>query len=148
MPGTPLRTKLRRDVIAAGGVEALLARIAAGETISKIAKDFGVSRPMMSIFLSKNAGRDAVVAAQKSAAGALVDQALEIADSATHDDDRAARLKIDVRKWLAGRLDPETFGEKTGPLVEVNLGALHLEALKKVEAAAKGPGLAAIPAAE
>jgi len=46
--------------------------------------------------------------------------------------ERADRLKIDVREWLAGTWDREQFSEHGKANVNVNL--LHLEALKHANA--------------
>jgi hypothetical protein len=44
-----------------------------------------------------------------------------------------ARLRIDSRKWLAGVDDPDRFGTKQTQ-VNISLGGLHLDALRKVQA--------------
>lgn len=141
MAGTPVERRLTREVRESGGIEGLLAKIASGVTITKLGKDFGVSRNFMSTWLSKTAGRERIDAAKREAAAALVDECLEIADDAVQDrDDRTAKLRIETRRWLAGRLDPETFAEQRAPLVEFNLGELHLDALRAVEARVKAAG--------
>lgn len=60
------------------------------------------------------------------------DEALEIADSATVEDVQVARLRVDTRKWRAGKLAPKSYGDKAtfehtgkdgGPMVvEVVIG--------------------------
>jgi len=40
-----------------------------------------------------------------------------------------ARLQVDTRKWMASKLDPENFGEKSME-VNISVGDLHLQALK------------------
>jgi hypothetical protein len=35
---------------------------------------------------------------------------------------------------MAGKLDPDNFGEKQGPQVNISIGDLHLQALKHVQA--------------
>lgn len=45
-----------------------------------------------------------------------------------------ARVSIDARKWLASRMDPKTYGDKQGPLVNIQLTDLHLGSLRKVVA--------------
>jgi hypothetical protein len=68
--------------------------------------------------------------AREQAAANLADETLEIADAATNEDERVARLRIDTRKWLASKWAPSTFGEHRGPAVQVNIGDLHLKAVR------------------
>ncbi len=133
MASNPVRAELQRKVNENGGITRLLERIAAGETITNIAKEYGVSRPTLSLLLTRKAGTDKVAAARKEAAAALADQCLNIADACNHDNDRAAKQQIGVRQWLAGRMDPEAWGDKQGPLVNVNVEQLHLDALRRAQ---------------
>jgi hypothetical protein len=48
--------------------------------------------------------------AREAQADTLFDEVLEIADSANQADDR--RVKIDARKWMAGKLRPKVYGDK------------------------------------
>jgi len=38
---------------------------------------------------------------------------LDIADSATNQDYQVARLRVDARKWIASKLLPNKYGERT-----------------------------------
>jgi hypothetical protein len=62
------------------------------------------------------------------------DQIIEIADSV--DDPQKARVQIDARKWVAGKLRPNRYGDKVG--VEHNVGET-LEAMILASMAPKEP---------
>ena len=41
-----------------------------------------------------------------------------------------ARVTIDTYKWLASKLDPHTYGNAVVPQDEIDITAMHLEALR------------------
>lgn len=67
------------------------------------------------------------------------DRATQYANAANPEWVQVARLQVDNAKWRAAMADPKTYGERRGGDVTVNvsLGALHLDALRKVSASAK-----------
>ena len=76
--------------------------------------------------------------ARKVAAETLVGETLEIADGVKHPEDvPKAKLQTQVRQWLASRYDPDTFGDKSGPTVNISLGDMHVQALKDITNKAK-----------
>lgn len=125
----------------AGGVDAILDRVANGETMMDIAaslsrsEGFGAHSPvMLSNWLREDPQRaERLLQARARAASSLAEQSLVIADSATPEGVQVARLQVDVRKWLASKYDPNTFGDKQAA-VEINIGQLHVDALRKVNA--------------
>lgn len=136
MPGTPVKARMIRDITESGGYERIIERIAGGETLVKIAPEFGVSRSFLSGHLNKKF-KPQMAAARKEAASVLAEQALTIADAIdpeTPGSEKAAKVQIETRRWLAGRLDPEQFGEQQqGPSVQINLGDVHLSSLRDLE---------------
>ena len=125
MAGRPKRAELVKAVAAAGGEDALISRVESGETIAAIAGTLGVSRPMLSTYLNRNAdAKERITRAREASAHALVEEALAIADSATHDDDRAKRLQVSMRQWLAGKFNRERYGD--GPMVAVSVQTENL----------------------
>lgn len=50
--------------------------------------------------------------AKQEQADALFEDVLNIADAAQMSDHQVARLKIDTRKWMAGKLRPKVYGDK------------------------------------
>lgn len=51
--------------------------------------------------------------ATEERASAMVEDMLEIADSATAEDVQVARLQVDSRKWLASKLRPKKYGDSS-----------------------------------
>jgi len=78
--------------------------------------------------------------ARRLSAHALVEDAQAIVDTAAVDPSRegiaAAKVQADLRTWRAARYDRETFGEKSAHSVTLDLGQLHLDALRQRAAAA------------
>lgn len=50
--------------------------------------------------------------AKEEQADTIFQEVLEIADTATNEEVNVARLKIDARKWMAGKLRPKVYGDK------------------------------------
>ena len=125
----------------AGGVDEILDRIANGETMVSVAasltpmEGFGPHSPtMLSNWLREDQQRaERLLQARARAASSLAEQSLHIADSANPDNVQVARLQVDVRKWLASKYDPAGFGDQKAQ-VEINIGQLHVDALRKVNA--------------
>ncbi len=64
------------------------------------------------------------------AAGRLAEDTLGISDTATQQNAQVAKLRVDTRRWLAARYDPEAFGDRQVPLVAINLTQLRIDALR------------------
>ena len=63
--------------------------------------------------------------AREAQADTLFDEVLEIADSDRQSDDR--RVRIDARKWMAGKLRPKVYGDKVQTeLTGANGGAIEV----------------------
>jgi hypothetical protein len=124
------------DIDKMGGVDAIIQRVADGDSIKNIADQLGISRSFLSWKINKMPGvKDRLVQARKSRADRWAEEALEIADGVEEDPNKInkAKLRIDTRKWLAGVDDPDRFGTKQTQ-VNISLGGLHLDALRKVQA--------------
>ena len=50
--------------------------------------------------------------AREAQADALFDDCIDIADTATLEEVQQARLRIDTRKWMAGKLKPKKYSDK------------------------------------
>ena len=96
-----------------GGMDVVLDRIAACETLTSVAGSLGVARHVLGNLLNKDPQwRGALRLARQSAADALAEEALEIADRATNATAGTARLQINARIWLAARYHPEVYGRQ------------------------------------
>lgn len=118
-----------------GGDDVLLGRVADGESVSAIMRDFdGVSRSMFYLWVRKDPERRAAwEAAKESSSHALVDQAMEIVDEPALLPADVSRNKnrVDFRKWLAGKRNQQEYGDAPAEInVGLTLGESFLEALK------------------
>jgi len=50
--------------------------------------------------------------AREAQTEALAEQIIPIADDATEEDAQVARLRVDVRKWIASKILPKKYGDK------------------------------------
>jgi len=122
--------------------EDVLELVEKGVPIEVICKETGISKKAFNEHFS-GAGGPAFARARARAADSLAVETLGIADRESGDVQRD-RLRVDVRKWLAGKWAPEVYSERLGPNVQVNLGTLHLDALRSVNAL-KSPDTDDIP---
>jgi hypothetical protein len=74
--------------------------------------------------------------ARIEAADALVEQGLEMVDALDGDSSTneisATREKVNYRKFVAGSLNQNRYGTRPQNNVTVNIGDMHLDALKKI----------------
>jgi SpoVK/Ycf46/Vps4 family AAA+-type ATPase len=93
-------------------VEAVCERIANGESLRAICMD--ASMPAMSSvfkWLSEDeAFSDQYARAREAQADTHFDEIVHIAD--TEEDPQRARVRIDARKWTAGKQRPKKYGDK------------------------------------
>ncbi len=103
-------------------------RLADGESLRRICRDDGYpDKATVFRWLGVNPTfRDQYARSREAQADALFDEILDIADDGTNDtyiDDNGkprvdqdviarSRLRVDVRKWMAGKLRPKVYGEK------------------------------------
>lgn len=71
-----------------------------------------------------------MAAVRPDRAESLVDQAQDMLDGATVANIPVVREQAKQRQWLAGKADPERYGEKQVS-VQINMGNLHLDALRQ-----------------
>lgn len=89
-------------------------RIADGESLRSICDDKQMpSRTSVFKWLSNSAElANQYARAREEQADAIFDDVKDIADMAKPEDVQVARLRIDARKWMAGKLRPKKYGEK------------------------------------
>ena len=124
-------------------------RLAEGETLRSICRDKGM--PDKATILrwladkKKADFRDQYALAREMQADALFDEALEIADDAVgdwavdkdgkktldHEHVQRSRLRVDTRKWAAGKLAPKRYGDKLD--LGGSIGIRHEDALKDLK---------------
>lgn len=139
MPGRPVLRRLEKQIANEGGDEFLLAQVASGLSIDKIMRPFNLCRTMFYQWVH-NGGpeREAAWAQAKvESADALVEDGLNLLDDlADTVDPTSAQVSLaghraNYRKWLAATRNRAVYGEdKSGVSVNLNIGQLHLDALR------------------
>lgn len=136
MASNPIEAQMWANIDKMGGVDRIIERVAEGDSLKIIAEQLGISRSFLSWKVNAIPGvKERLVQARKSRADKWAEEAIEIADGVDPDPNQInkARLRIDSRKWLAGVDDPDRFGTKQAQ-VNISIGGLHLDALRKVQA--------------
>lgn len=125
---------INKKIHNAGGEEAVLDQIASGGTVRSLCRVLGVSTSAFYDWVDRGGQtrQDAFARARARGAYSTVDEALEIADSADREDIQVAKLRVETRRWLAGKANPEAFGDKAQE-ININLGDITLSALRKRE---------------
>ena len=129
MAGRPARRQMLQALDQVGEPW-ILEQVANGRTLGSIAGEIGISRSKLNGWLLEDARRDYYARAQEQAAGALVDQSLEIVDGADPQTVQVAKLRADTRRWIAGKLHREQWGEREGPTVAIQINNLHSGSLR------------------
>lgn len=143
--GNPVKRLSFQLIEKHGGEAWVLEQIAQGHGYRRMSKDIGVSLTVFSNWAIATPERqERLRRAREQAAMYLAEDVLTIADEATNEDERVARLRIDTRKWLASKWAPSVYGEQRGPTVQVNITDMHLRAVRnadviEVDAVSKDP---------
>jgi hypothetical protein len=120
-----------KAIHAFGGEDAALEYIANGGTTSALCKVLGVAVTTFDRWIDRGGETRSAAYARARTRGAqsLAEQTLDIADAATPQEAQVAKLRVDTRRWLAGKLSDE-YSDKAAPLVNIDLGSMALDALR------------------
>lgn len=121
----------------ATGAQAVLDEIAAGKLLRSIATEYGVSYSGLVGWLNETPERKVAFAQAKRASAeahiqigeALLAEAAAEGTGLTSAQGQIAKTRAEWHRWLAGVRDSE-YGERQQSGIAVNIGALHLEALR------------------
>jgi len=119
------------DQVGSDRVEEMLER---GMALSAICIELKISKKALNEWLEAAPRAALLTRARARAADQLAAETLTIADEAEPDQVQKAKLRTDVRRWLAGKWDPAKYGENKGVQVQLNIGDMHLTALKSARA--------------
>lgn len=132
MAGKPATNAMLAKVEEAGGEAAILTRIAAGETITHIAKGFGFHGSTLGSWLNRTPeSKAALVRAREEAAHSLADESLDMARQTDEDNHRSNKVKLSQLNHLAGKWNRAVYGDTPLVAVQFNVGELALDALKQ-----------------
>jgi transposase-like protein len=116
-----------------GGEDSVWAAIGAGATVRGLCRTLGIN-PMTLYRWVERGGelrREKFEQARRQQAQTLMDEMLDIADQSSPGTVQADKLRIDVRKWQASKLDPALWGQPNQAAVHIDLGKRALEALRQ-----------------
>lgn len=126
------------DMTTAG--DEALRLLAEGELMGKICTKLGVGKLALLNWLGAPERAAAAARARASGAASLVEEAQLIADGQkpivdpetfeTINDTARDKLRVQVRHWVAERVDRQTWGQQQQAQVNINLNGLHLDALR------------------
>lgn len=164
MAGRPFLQALELKIEGLGGEDAAVFEpLADGASLGTIAAELGVSRPYMYVWRDhkehRERRREKWELAMKLSASTHAELAGEVLEKLaakgviTNADVNLAKARSEYRRWLAGKRDPEAFGDKQEQVqVNVSIGQLHLDALRargsmhKVAAELPGASARMLPA--
>ncbi len=158
MTGAKPRKKGRPSLYTEALAAKLCLRLAEGETLRSICRDEampGKTTVLRWLSDKKNGDfRDQYAHARELQADSLFDEALEIADDVSgdwstdkdgkktldHEHVQRSRLRVDTRKWAAGKMAPKRYGDKIqhtgdggGPIrTEVDLTGIPTDVLREL----------------
>lgn len=132
VPSKSEKAALLQRIEDVGGVEALLVRFAEGDSLQTLANAFRCRPSHISAILRSDKWREKYEQAKKLKAEMAIERGIDVVRNATPETVGVAKLTWEAQKWLAGKMDPEAFGEKQQPLVNISVGSLHLDALRAV----------------
>jgi len=154
MAAKPIERFVKRQIAEQGGWPRILERIASGETVADVARTVlrpdgkSISRAFLSFLLHQDPERSQLVnEARTAGADAMVDEGLNLVDSAPTDRDaiQKAKVRADLRLRIAGLVARERWGEqKQAVNVSVNVNSLHVDALRHRVVEASRPLAAAL----
>jgi hypothetical protein len=122
---------INKKIHAFGGEAMVFDHISQGKTVDSVIKALDVSISGFYKWIERDAKRGELLARARTRGGqSLAEQTLEIADSASPQEAQVAKLRVDTRRWLASKMNEE-YGDKQQPLVNIDLGSMALDALRK-----------------
>ena len=123
---------INKKIHAFGGEAMVFDHISQGKTVDSVIKALGVSIGGFYKWIDRDAKRGELLTRARTRGGqSLAEQTLDIADSATPQEAQVAKLRVDTRRWLASKMAPDDYGDKQQPLVNIDLGSMALDALRK-----------------
>ncbi len=123
---------VNKKIHAFGGEVAIVDRLSQGETVLGVARALGISHTAFYDWVDRGGEARAAALARARARGgqSLAEETLEIADNASPQEAQVAKLRVDTRRWLASKMNEE-YSDKQQPLVNIDLGSMALDALRK-----------------
>jgi len=140
MAGQKFKHMVFKHLTDLGGPEYVLDYIGDGGTVKALSEKTNCSRSFLSRMLNNTPEyRAALDEGRRISADKMADDSLAMVDELstkedlTSQDVQLAKERISVRKWMSALNHPDRFAPKKEE-VTINIGQLHLGALKKIKA--------------
>ena len=115
------------------GEQAVFDQIANGRSTTATQKWAKVGNRAFYKWLDLEDGRrERYQAARRMWADRLAEETIEIADNADISDAQVAKLRVETRKWVAERGNPDHWGIQKQPLVSLTVNDSHRSALRGI----------------
>lgn len=147
MAGQKKTSRLSDALECCGGEDLVFPLLAEGNTLAAVVRILSreypdeladLSRGILSTWCNRPQRKEAYVEARRMGAVVFAEDSVEIVDRATPETAYLSKLKSDNRRWMAGKLDHEAWGDRTQASTQINIGQMHLEAVKQLGRAAEG----------
>lgn len=134
MPGQPKSKAFALKIDQLGGMEWLAEAIMGGTSIIDLSEEIGCSRGWLYGWMNKDPERHAQFKeARRISSFSHADDATQIVDQDVHPAlSGLVRERANHRRWLAERANPTDFGKEKAIGLQINIGELHLDALKQM----------------
>lgn len=138
MAGNPIRRQQVAELEAR--IDELCDLLAGGASDKQAMKELGFpsAHPLYVLAKRNEEVSQRLVRAREVGAAAMASDTIDLADELVllpkADPVQVAKLQIEARRWLAGKNNARYDTQRAGVAVQVNVGALHLQALKAVAA--------------
>ena len=148
MAGKVLRKKVLKQLDAEGGPEVFFDRIANGETITSLSPEYGCSRNYLARTIDSQPEYAKMLAkARQASADALVEGGFEMVEklgaTSSSTEIAAVREKLNWRKFMASSFNQDRYSTKPQTNIQLSVGELHLDSIRKFTKDLKTVGEAA-----
>ena len=138
-----LTTRMFQAIEDVGGEDLVFGLLADGYTVQKVYQklvdtypdELGeLSRGILSAWCNNAQRKERYLEARRLGAITFAEDSVHIADDAIPEKGAIAKAKLqtDTRRWIAGKMDHDAWGDKAKESVQVNVNTMHLEALKEI----------------
>lgn len=130
----PRLKEIAKAIEARGGIDWIMSEVENGNSLTRITRELGLEpaqRTWISTIVNSPEHKERYLEAKRKSAEVIEEKIADIVDTTTPENAQASRVQIDGLKWLAIIRDREQYGDKQGPLIQINNGMEMLNAMRK-----------------
>jgi hypothetical protein len=116
-----------------GGADWVWDQLGSGVLVMALCNQLGVSTSAFHRWVARGGEERTALytRAREASAHYLAEQTISIADEADRETVQVAKLRSDNRWRMAAKLNPDVYGDKQQPMINIDLGNITLDALRK-----------------